>query len=72
VSDAEILRYIRDSDAPVAGTSEIADAFGYSTNTGAKKRLDALREAGLIDGTQLGRVWAWWITDAGRDEIRSE
>jgi predicted ArsR family transcriptional regulator len=72
VSDAEILRYIRDSDAPVVGTSEVADAFGYSTNTGARKRLQQLDADGLVASKKLGRVPAWWITEAGRESLTDD
>jgi len=65
VSDIEMLRYMRDCDAPVVGTSEMADEFGYSTATGARKRLYKLKADGLVDSKKLGRVPAWWITDAG-------
>jgi len=72
VSDVDMLRYVRDCDAPVVGTSEIADEFGYSTATGARKRLQKMEEQGYLASKKLGRVPAWWITDAGRERIESE
>ena len=71
MSDSEILAYIRDCDAPVVGTSEIADEFGYSTNTGARKRLRQLEAEGYLASKKLGRVPAWWITEAGRARLRN-
>ena len=70
MSDSEILRYIRDCETPVVGTSEVADEFGYSTNTGARKRLRQLEADGLVASKKLGRVPAWWITEAGRERLR--
>jgi repressor of nif and glnA expression len=72
VSDEEILRYIAELNRPVVGAKEIADEFGYSTTKGARKRLKAMREEGLVDRHKIGRVGAWWITDAGRAEITSK
>ena len=69
VSDSEMLQYIRDCDAPVVGTSEIADEFGYPPNTGARKRLRQLESDGYLESKKLGRVPAWWITDAGRERL---
>lgn len=72
VSDEDILRYIQNCDAPVVGTSEVADQFGFSTNTGARKRLYKLAERDLVDFKKLGRVPAFWITDEGREYLRTE
>lgn len=72
MSDEEILRYIASLDRPVVGAKEIADEFGYSTTKGARKRLKAMRKEGLVDRHKIGRVAAWWITDAGRAAITAE
>lgn len=59
VSDEEILAYMVSVDAPVVGASEIADEFGYSTTKGARKRLKAMRDTGLVErkkNRQGGRV----------------
>ena len=71
MSDRDILRYIRDCDGPVAGTSEVADEFGYSTNYGASKRLKQLEADGYLASKKLGRVPAWYITVAGREYIEA-
>ena len=72
MSDIDMLRYVRDCDAPVVGTSEMADEFGYSTTTGARKRLKQMEEDGYLASKKLGRVPAWWITDAGLERLRKE
>ena len=69
MSDEEILAYIEAVNRPVVGAKEVADEFGYSTTKGARKRLKQMREEGYVDRLKIGRVGAWWITDAGRERL---
>ena len=65
--DSEYLALFADSDDPVLFTSEVAEAFDV-TQQGAFKRLQALREEGLLE-SKKGQERVWWLTTAGRDRV---
>lgn len=60
-----MLRYIRDADAPVVSTTDIAEEFDYST-AHTRRRLVELQQCGLVDCRYIGPARAWWLTRAGR------
>jgi DNA-binding Lrp family transcriptional regulator len=67
--DEDFIEYIGDaSNPPVRSTRDVADYFDMSPQ-GALKRLKELREAGLVSGRDLNKVWIWWVPD---DEEPSE
>lgn len=66
VSDQEILKLFSQSPEHFLTTSEAAEYLEFS-NEGARKRLYALAEEGLVDFKKVGRNPAWWLTDEGRE-----
>jgi Fic family protein len=71
VSDFEILQFFVNSNDPFLTTAEVADLAGFSTNSGANKRLSELETEGFVESKKVGRGLAWWITDAGRQYLES-
>lgn len=68
IEDTEFLRAFVEAEEPVLGTAELADKFSFS-NQGVAKRLNDLEDRGLVASKNLGNAKAWWITDAGREEL---
>lgn len=63
VSDEEIIRYFRESDAHVLTTAEVADAVDVSRRT-ALRRLTRLVEAGTLERKDVGdRSAVWWLPE---------
>lgn len=58
-----ILLFLR--DRPPTSLSEIYDAVSYGTNM--PRKLESLRDGGLIDMRPCGRAVYVSLTDAGRD-----
>ena len=71
VSDAEILRFVRDSSDPIVTTAEVAEYLEFSKE-GARKRLYSLAEEGYLDFKKVGRNPAFWITDNGREFLTGD
>jgi len=67
-SDVEVLRLF-EGGPPVRFTAEIAEQLGMSPQ-GAHKRLDKLRERGLINEHDPGTSSVWWPTEEGRERIK--
>jgi len=72
VSDSETLQFFVNSDDPFLTTAEVADLAGFSTNSGANKRLTELEKQGYVHSKTVGRGLAWWITDAGREYLETD
>ena len=60
--DEEVLDAVRDHEP--AGTSEVADALGCTTQN-ADYRLRKLRDAGRVESKKVGRSLVWTLS---RDE----
>lgn len=71
VSDTEILEYFADSPDPVLGTAEIAELLDFSKQ-GARKRLYALAEKGLLNYKRVGGSPAFWLTAAGEEKLGND
>lgn len=68
--DEKILRAVALSPDPVVTASEIADVTDYNID-GARGRLEDLYEEGWVDKRKVGaRATVWWLTDAGRKQLR--
>jgi len=72
VSDSEIIQFLINSDDPFLTTGEVANLAGFSTNSGANKRLTELESQGYVESKNVGRGLAWWVTDAGREYSEPE
>ena len=57
--DEEILDAVRDHEP--AGTSEVADALGCTTQN-ADYRLRKLRDAGRMESKKVGRSLVWTLS----------
>jgi len=57
--DEEILDAVRDHEP--AGTSEVADALGCTTQN-ADYRLRKLRDAGRVESKKVGRSLVWTLS----------
>lgn len=71
VSNSEFLQFFVNSSDPFLTTAEVAELAGFSTNSGANKRLTELETKGFVESKKVGRGLAWWITDAGRESLES-
>lgn len=60
-SDEEILEVFRESDHPFLGTTEVADAVGFSQPKGAYKRLEQLVEDGELRKRTVGGTSIYWL-----------
>lgn len=70
--DREFIRAMVLSPDPIATAPELAEELGM-TQQNAHKRLQALEEEGLVRSKKIGAAArAWWVTDRGRQELRSE
>ena len=57
--DEEVLDAVRDHEP--AGTSEVADALGCTTQN-ADYRLRKLRDAGCVESKKVGRSLVWTLS----------
>ena len=57
--DKEVLDAVRDHEP--AGTSEVADALGCTTQN-ADYRLRKLRDAGRVESKKVGRSLVWTLS----------
>jgi DNA-binding Lrp family transcriptional regulator len=63
VSDEEILSWLREANAPVLSTADLAESLPIARRT-TLNRLKQLRERGVVDSyTVGGRNTVWWATD---------
>lgn len=72
VSDQDVLKVFDAATAPVLTAGEVASDLPI-TREAAGRRLNRMREAGLVDRKKTGaRAVAWWATVAPRlsDEAR--
>jgi DNA-binding IclR family transcriptional regulator len=71
VSDAEIMRHFRESDAPFLFTTELAELINMSQQ-GAYNRLQELESAGYVKSKSMSQKSsrAWWLTPAGHEFLR--
>lgn len=66
VTDQDVLKVFDAADAPVLTASEVAAELPI-TREAAGRRLNRMREDGLVDRKQTGaRAVAWWATVAPR------
>ncbi|QIO23073.1 helix-turn-helix domain-containing protein [Haloarcula sp. JP-L23] len=70
VSDKQILELFIEADDPVVSAPELADELPIS-KTAVYKRLRDLDERGLIDSKKFGQGKAWWITEDGKEFVKS-
>ncbi len=62
-SDDEILEVFRESDHPFLGTSEVAEAVGFSQPKGAYKRLEQLVDDGDLKKRKVGGTSIYWLPE---------
>ncbi|WP_396612891.1 winged helix-turn-helix domain-containing protein [Haloferax sp. S1W] len=71
VSDEEILEVLLDSEDPFLTTTEVAEVLDFS-QPGALKRLRQLEEKAYVETKKAGNSNTWWITESGRERVRSK
>lgn len=67
--DKRVLQYIQDQPGEFAGTPEVADVLGLTTN-GAAYRLKKLQELGLVKSRQPSRDEIWYLE--GPKHVRAD
>ncbi|TKX80266.1 hypothetical protein [Halorubrum sp. SD626R] len=60
VSDSEIVNLFEETTDPVLTTSEVAEELEF-TLTGARKRLYALEDEGVLRMKKAGNSPVWWL-----------
>lgn len=68
VSTTAILELLAESDDRVLGTKELAERADMSRQ-GMINRLVSLEIDGYVGSHDIGNARAWWITEAGLDEL---
>lgn len=68
VPEEDILEYFTGGEDPAYGTTELADALGYS-QAGMHKRLIGLRKAGLLRSKDVGSSLIWWLSPKGESHL---
>jgi len=71
ISDTEVLRTLRETPGIVASSGEIAGELPVVQKT-VEKRLNDLYTRGLVDRKEIGRAYAWWLTDEGRSHLETD
>lgn len=67
VSEAEILDLLDRIPGPVLTTSDLADTFDITTE-GARRKLNDLCDAGLLDRRKSGQTRVYWRAGGEQDE----
>lgn len=63
VSDEDILAVFKEAEDPVLSTAEVSKELPIQRSA-TYKRLSALREAGALNGKEIGgRNTVWWIPE---------
>ncbi len=68
MTEAEILDLFEVVPGPVIATTDVAEHF-ESTTEGARRKLNDLCDAGVLDRRKVGGTRVYWRTDHGGPDV---